>query len=89
MAFNEEELAAEISNTRLAVQEPEEPESPQPRTQAALLEQEVSEWEEEPLTGSTEASIKNHPLRAPKALVWLIDPQKSFSSFDISNMLDC
>ena len=48
------ENAAEITNTRLANQSPENP-----QTESLLVESSVSEWEEEPLTGSTEASIKN------------------------------
>ena len=44
---------AEITNTRLVAEATESP-----QTEAALVDQEVCEWEEEPLTRSTEASIK-------------------------------
>ena len=50
MAANEPQNTAEITNTRLVAESPE--------MEAAPVDQEVCEWEEEPLTRSTEASIK-------------------------------
>ena len=53
LAVNEPQNAAEITNTRLVAEATESP-----QMEATLVDQEVCEWEEEPLTRSTEASIK-------------------------------